>query len=99
MDLQRRHSSIIGEIRGKGLLWGIELWDVSGQKFFDPSLQITASLVDLCFENGLNIYPSAGYIDGRLGDSILISPPFIISEAETEELFEILDRSLEALQG
>lgn len=85
----------ISEIRGKGLLWGIELSD--NGKFFDPSLKITPLLVNICFNNGLLVYPSAGYIDGSLGDSIMLTPPFIISDEEMDEMFSILDKSLRDL--
>ncbi len=92
-------SPIIDDIRGKGLLWGVEL--VRNQvthELFAPEDQATSRLVSICFEQGLLVYPSAGFIDGTHGDSILLSPPFIITREEIDRMFEILSVSISSLQ-
>ena len=50
-------------------------------------------------ENGLICYPGSGTIDGRLGDHVLLAPPFIISEDEIGELVDKLSRSLAEVLG
>ena len=93
--LQDKFPDLIAEIRGKGLLWGIEL--MNRGEFFKPEQKAANKLVEICFQNGLLVYPSAGYIDGFLGESILLSPPYIITDEEMDELIRILDLSLTAL--
>ena len=87
--------SMIDDIRGKGLLWGVELAkDKKSKECFDPKEKMTARLVDICFMNGLIVYPSAGFINGLQGDSIMLSPPLIITEKEIDYLFELLEKSI-----
>ena len=45
---------------------------------------------------GLVTYPSGGCADGTNGDVILLAPPFVVSEAEIEEMAAILDHALTA---
>ena len=42
------------------------------------------------------MYPMSGTIDGKIGDHILLAPPYIINEAEINELIGLLADSLEA---
>ena len=37
-------------------------------------------------QQGLMCYPMGGTIDGRQGDHLLLAPPFIVSDAELEEI-------------
>ena len=45
---------------------------------------------------GLMIYPMSGTIDGRLGDHVLLAPPFIVSD---DELGMIADRLAAAIDA
>jgi adenosylmethionine-8-amino-7-oxononanoate aminotransferase len=47
------------------------------------------------FEAGLVCYPMSGTIDGRRGDHVLLAPPFIISEAEIDELVDKLSQGID----
>src|SRR6185503_17275997 len=67
----RRHP-IVGDIRGKGLMAGIE--------FVQPG--VTARIDAATRDAGLLVYPCAGIIDGQVGDSILMVPPLVISREE-----------------
>jgi adenosylmethionine-8-amino-7-oxononanoate aminotransferase len=40
-------------------------------------------------EQGLICYPSGGTADGKRGDHILLSPPFIIT---ADQIFELVDK-------
>lgn len=84
--------SIVGEIRGKGLLIGIEfVTDKSTRIPFDSSKNVTTRIVDLCFKKGVLIMPGApGLVDGVQGDHVAISPPFTITEAEVQLIADIL---------
>lgn len=91
--LARRHE-MIGEIRGKGLLLGIELVaDHSSRAPFERSLEVSRRVVDGM--RARNIIITAGINSGGFGgDQLQISPPFTISEAEIDELVGALDEVL-----
>lgn len=85
---------MIGEVRGKGLLFGIELVaDRKSRAPFDRSLEVARQVVDRM--RARNIIITAGISSGGFGgDQLQISPPFIISEAEIDELVGALDEVL-----
>ncbi|MFZ9297424.1 MAG: aspartate aminotransferase family protein [Hylemonella sp.] len=87
----------VGDIRGRGLFWGIELVQERDSKlWFDPAHRLHARIKAQAMENGLAIYPMGGTVDGRHGDHILLAPPFIISEAHVDELVDKLVRSIDS---
>ena len=86
----------VGDIRGRGLFRGIELVaDRDTKAPFDPARGIAGKLKKAAFEAGLICYPMQGTIDGRLGDHVLLAPPFIIEDAQLDELTDKLGRALE----
>jgi len=88
----------VGDIRGRGLFRGIELVaDRTSKTPFDPALGVAARIKAAAFEAGLVCYPSGGTIDGRRGDHILLAPPFIITDAELDELVDKLDQAISAV--
>jgi adenosylmethionine-8-amino-7-oxononanoate aminotransferase len=88
-----RHE-IVGDVRGKGLLLGVELVkDRTTKEPVGPE-QITR-IVDFCRENGLIIGRGGG--GRRYGNTIVMSPPLVITRAECDRIVEILDRALGTL--
>ena len=86
----------IGDIRGRGLFVGIELVeDRATKRAFDPSRKLAASIKQAAFANGLICYPMPGTRDGRVGDHVLLAPPFIITRDQLSELVDKLARSIE----
>ncbi len=86
----------IGDIRGKGLFWGLELVeDRSTKEPFDPKLGIAMQTKKAAFERGLMIYPMGGTVDGKSGDHILLAPPFIYEEEHIDLLVERLALALD----
>lgn len=52
------------------------------------------------FEAGLICYPMSGTRDGRIGDHVLLAPPFIMTETQIGEVVDKLDQAIAlALQG
>ncbi|SFH28947.1 aspartate aminotransferase family protein [Modicisalibacter xianhensis] len=95
-SLQARYSWL-GDVRGLGLLWGVELvMDPVEKTPFPAEANLFAKVTALAKEEGLLIYPRRT-LDGLAGDHFLISPPFTISESETELLLERLASALERL--
>jgi adenosylmethionine-8-amino-7-oxononanoate aminotransferase len=87
----------VGDIRGRGLLWALELVaDRESKKPFDPALQVHARIKQEALKAGLLCYPMGGTIDGVQGDHVLLAPPFIIEPVQIEELVHKLGRSLES---
>ena len=85
----------VGDIRGCGLLWGIELVrDREDKTPFSANMRVAQMVQKLAFDNGLIVYPSQGCVDGSEGDVILIGPPLIIKEEEVDELVGGLVRTL-----
>lgn len=90
----------VGDIRGRGLFRGIELVaDRDTKQPFDLGRAVHKALKKATFENGLICYPMGGTIDGQSGDHILLAPPFIIEDADIDELVGILDKSLRQVLG
>ncbi len=87
----------VGDIRGRGLFMGIELVsDRDSKTAFDPDLKLHARIKAKAMQNGLMVYPMGGTIDGRLGDHVLLAPPFIIGEAELDQVVERLGLAIDA---
>lgn len=87
----------VGDIRGRGLFRGIELVsDRAGKTPFDPSLGLAGKIKKAALNAGLICYPMSGTRDGRSGDHILLAPPFIIDDAQIEELVDKLGVALKA---
>ncbi|TMV83705.1 aminotransferase class III-fold pyridoxal phosphate-dependent enzyme, partial [Thioclava sp. BHET1] len=85
----------VGDIRGRGLFWGIEfVADRATKAPFDPRQALAGKLKKAAFAEGLICYPMPGTRDGRNGDHVLLAPPFIASEPELESMVDMLDRAL-----
>ena len=82
----------VGDIRGRGLFMGLEfVSDRETKQPFDLALGIAGKLKTAAFEAGLICYPMPGTRDGRMGDHVLLAPPFIISDDQIGELTEKLN--------
>ena len=88
----------IGDLRGRGLFRGIEIvQDRETKAPFDPARGVAGKIKKAAFEAGLICYPMSGTIDGRQGDHILLVPPFIIEDAQLDELTDKLDQAIGAV--
>lgn len=85
----------IGDVRGLGMMTGLEfVSNRSTKQPFEPSLGLTDKIVAKALENGLMLYGAPQCIDGVTGDAIMIAPPLNISEAQVDEIVELLDTTL-----
>lgn len=81
----------VGDVRGRGYLIGIEfVRDRATREPFPAERALSQSIGRSAFEDGLIIYPCAGNVDGLMGDTIIVAPPYNASEAELAELIEKL---------
>ncbi|WP_029350299.1 aminotransferase [Bosea sp. 117] len=84
-------SPIVGQVRGAGLMLGIELVaDKEKRTPLDPHLQAGPTFDLIAYENGL--------IARCMGDVLGFSPPLIVNEAEVDEIAERCETSLKQLE-
>ena len=80
----------VGDIRGLGLLRGIELVsDRQTRAAFARSDRVVERVVAAGMARGVLLYSSTGCADGRDGDLVLLGPPLIITESETARTREL----------
>lgn len=93
-----RQWTVVGDIRGKGLLVGIEfVKDRKTKEPFPRSEKFAERLTAKALENGLVLWPNVGHIDGVNGDLVMLAPPYVITEKQIEELVLLMELSLEQL--
>ena len=90
---------MIGDVRGKGLLVGLEfVQNQDTHKPFPRSLHIAEKIMQTGLENGLILRARFGTGTGIDGDHLLISPPFIITESQCDELVSKLELTLKEVK-
>jgi 2,2-dialkylglycine decarboxylase (pyruvate) len=87
-DLHQRYE-VIGDVRGRGLLWGVEL--VTDRQSRKPHPELGAKVTRRCLELGLsmNIVSLPG-----LASVWRIAPPLTATEGQIDEGLSILDRAM-----
>ena len=83
-------SPYVGDVRGRGLVYGIEL--VEDKKTKEPAPRLTAKLIDLCAQKGLLI----GSV-GVYGNVIRVAPPLVINEDQANESIDIMNACIRLL--
>ncbi|BCF99909.1 aspartate aminotransferase family protein [Paraburkholderia sp. PGU19] len=87
----------IGDVRGRGLFVGVELvQDRATKTPFDAKLKLHAAIKREAFQRGLMVYPMGGTVDGKIGDHVLLAPPFICTPRDIEQ---IVSRLTDAIEG
>ncbi|MDD4364571.1 MAG: aminotransferase class III-fold pyridoxal phosphate-dependent enzyme, partial [Synergistales bacterium] len=89
---------LVGDVRGKGLLWGLELVkDRVSKEPFPAAAGVASRLKALALERGMTLYPGRSMVDGERGDNVIVAPPLVIAREEMARVREILLDSLKAL--
>ena len=83
-ELKARHPSI-GDVRGKGLMIGVEF--VKDKRTKEPAKELTDRIVELAFERGLLLLSCAKSV-------IRIAPPLSISKSEANEGLMIFEEAI-----
>lgn len=79
----------VGEIRGRGLMVGVELVaDRETREAFPRAARVAEAVLTAAREQGVLLYSGTGNADGVDGDTILLGPPFIVTD---DELVRIAD--------
>lgn len=82
----------IGDIRGKGLMCGIEF--VKNKRTKEPfpvETKFAENVMNKCFDRGLIVFPGHGTVNGVAGDHLLIGPPLVINQSQIDDILEILN--------
>ena len=99
MRALQEHHAIVGDVRGLGLMVGLEfVEDRKTKKPFPPEARLANTVTTEAMRRGLIVYPGTGTADGVSGDHILLTPPYIIDEKQMDELTSMLDDSLSAVE-
>ena len=83
----------VGDIRGKGLFWGIEFVKDKGTKEpLDPELGVAQKILDLAIspEFNMTVYPGTGTVDGVRGDHIIIAPSYLVTEKDVDHIVKVV---------
>ncbi|MHC4915807.1 MAG: aminotransferase class III-fold pyridoxal phosphate-dependent enzyme, partial [Planctomycetota bacterium] len=87
---------IVGDVRGKGLMFGVELVrDRETKAPFRREENAAGVVTEECLGAGIVVYPGGGTVDGKDGDHFLLAPPLNITREEVDDLFERLRGGLE----
>jgi adenosylmethionine-8-amino-7-oxononanoate aminotransferase len=81
----------VGDIRGRGLFWGIEfVKDKITKEPFDPKLAVAQKVHDTGISSPFNmtLYPGTGTMDGVRGDHVILAPTYIVTKADIDYLAE-----------
>lgn len=90
----------VGDVRGLGLLWGVEfVADQSSKAPFPPERGFAAQVSEAAARRGLLVYPMQGCVDGERGDHLLLAPPAVISREEIVWAVEQLGAAIAEVAG
>jgi adenosylmethionine-8-amino-7-oxononanoate aminotransferase len=91
--------SIVGDVRGMGLLWAVEfVRDTKTREPFPSDARIAARIAEDAIESGVLTYPIQGCVDGHRGDHILLAPPFTITSGMIQMLATALEHAASDLE-
>lgn len=97
LDARLGQHAHVGDIRGRGLFRGIEIVaDKETKAPFDPALKLHARIKKEAMARGLMSYPMGGTVDGRIGDHVLLAPPYIIQPDEIDLIVERIGAAIDA---
>jgi adenosylmethionine-8-amino-7-oxononanoate aminotransferase len=87
----------VGDIRGRGLMVGVELVaDRRTKAAFPRKARMIETVMTHARASGVLLYHGTGNANGIDGDTVLLGPPFVTTEAELEKIAEVLGDAVEA---
>lgn len=76
---------MVGDIRGSGFFWGIELVrDRERRTPYAPELKTVNRVLSAAVKRGLFFYPASGMAGAAGGDAMMITPPFVVDDRDIE---------------
>lgn len=90
-----RNQDAVGDVRGLGLLWGIEfVADKKSKQPFPVADNFAGRVGSAATQRGLLVYPMQGSVDGVSGDHLLLAPPAVITEEQIDWSVEQLSAAI-----
>lgn len=90
----------VGDIRGRGLFWGVEfVKDKTTKEPFDPKLGVAQKVLDMAILPPFNmtVYPGTGCVDGVRGDHIILAPSYIVTEGDIKHIVSTVSDVIHAV--
>lgn len=85
----------VGNVEGLGLLAGVEfVKDKKSKAPFDRKDKMVEKFLQFSFERGLILWPNTGHADGVNGDLVMLGPPLVISQAQADEIVQLLKKCI-----
>ena len=86
----------IGDVRGRGLLAGIEfVEDKATRRPFPASTHFAERFATAARELGLIVWPNAGHLNDGTGDLAMLAPPYVITEEQIGHMVQMLGQAVE----
>jgi adenosylmethionine-8-amino-7-oxononanoate aminotransferase len=86
----------VGEIRGRGLMVGVEfVADRATRQPFPRAARIAETVLGAARDRGVLVYMGTGNGDGVDGDTILLGPPFVISDDELQRVASVIAEAVD----
>jgi 4-aminobutyrate aminotransferase-like enzyme len=83
----------LGDVRGLGLVWGLEM--VTDRKSKTPDHALTKAVIHEAYLRGLAVIAPIGVF----GNVVRVAPPLVMTEAEANESLDIFEAALKAATG
>ncbi|TDI70782.1 MAG: aspartate aminotransferase family protein [Bacteroidetes bacterium] len=95
-----RTSEIVGDVRGLGLLAGVEyVVNRDTKEPFPPELEIAERIRKAAFDERLIIWATTRYLPSNNGDLSVLGPPFIITKVQVDELVTRMRSAIDAVEA
>jgi 4-aminobutyrate aminotransferase-like enzyme len=91
MQVLREKHPVIGEVRGKGLMIGVEL--VRDRSTKEPAPEETARVMEICKDNGVLVGRG-----GLLGNVLRLTPPLVVDATDVQRALTALDQAFESVE-
>jgi len=90
----------VGDVRGTGMFLGVEfVEDAASKAPFAPELNVAKRIQAATTERGVITYACRGTVEGTRGDHLLFAPPLILTEAQADEIVDVLGASIDAVMS
>ncbi|MCT8973776.1 aspartate aminotransferase family protein [Microbaculum marinisediminis] len=88
----------VGDIRGRGYFWALELVEDRDSKApFPAGARLAARVKAEAQQLGLLCYPGSGTVDGQVGDHVLLAPPYTATRGELEQMVSLLGETFDTV--
>ncbi|WP_088035598.1 aspartate aminotransferase family protein [Evansella clarkii] len=95
----RQKYPVIGHVRGKGLLTGVEfVSNIFNKLPFSKEINVTKAVTSACRDKGLLVYPASAGGPEMNGDAVILAPPLIVKNEEIDKIITIFESVIKELQ-